>query len=409
MAVCASIRGTPRKPLKQTTKAAKPAAKRKSASAAARDSAVATSNATSEIIDVHTEVETESTAAVEKAGASDAARPAGGSSEAGDMGNENNGDDARKVWNHSTQLLSSSEESDGAALWEPSKMVDNTVEDENEQAGSDAGNSQPDATRENLQRSLGPLPDRCPSGSSYWRDLESAAASLAPGEKPAQTEEPRLGEDLASVSQAEVGSSVSSVLDELPPGSEAGLSQTTASDFNPKSATRSEAPTKSSGNVEEINPLCTKCGYPTDVLKSVLKTKASAAQHAKYVCRPCNAIQTMVFRKIRQEGPLKLSDWDDAQIEDFYRRAKESHEQNGGRMKWKVVRDCMKKTMVKRVTEATEAKMKAEYKPLGVWERLGYDVEMIAAYNRTNSPKNSRVMYYFVGTALATFGGYSRV
>jgi len=289
-------------------------------------------------------------------------------------------------------------EASDAALEPLSEIGDTTLDDDELSDGSDgtdAGDPQPDATRENVggaggvhvapivqsfiaaserlgsnsiagpaqetasqeltESALRQLPDRCPSGSAFWE----AAASFAPG--------------------SEAG--LTSGLDELPPGSEAGFSCTTAASFDPKYATRSQAFTKASGDVEEINPLCTKCGYPTEVLNAVLKTKASASQHAKYVCRPCNAVTTMVFRNLRQEGPLRMTDWDDAQVQEFYRRAQESL--NGGRMKWTMVRDCIKKSMVKRVTEATEKRMHAEYKPLGVWEKLGYDVEMIAAYNKT--------------------------
>ena len=362
MAVCASIRGTRRHPLRK-----RPAANRKSASAAARDSAVATSKAAA-IINVNTESETDCAADAAAAAAAAAA-------------------------------MEQSEASD-AALALPSEIGDTKLDDDelfsDGSHGTDAVDSQPDATRENVGGAggvpVGPivqsfiaaserldsnsiaapaqetashelteldvrqLPDRCPSGSSHWE----AAASFA--------------------SRSEAG--LTSWLDELPPGSEASFSCTTADSFDPKYATRSQASTKASGDGEEINPLCTKCGYPTEVLNAVMKTKASAEQHAKYVCRPCNAVTTMVFRHLRQEGPLRLASWDDAQVQEFYRRAHEGLG-NDGRMKWTMVRDCIKKSMVKRVTVATEKKMNAEFKPLGVWEKLGYDVEMITAYNKT--------------------------
>ena len=233
----------------------------------------------------------------------------------------------------------------------------------------DAGNSPADAngivklTETSLQQHRDSLPDRFPSratSTSLRGDAEAGCAAVPP----------------ASVTTA-------SVLDSMPPGSEAGLSFTTMNSFEPGTATRSQASTRSCGNLEEILPLCTKCGWPTEVFNAVLKTKASATQHAKYVCRPCNSIQTMVFRHLKQEGSVKLNSWPDDQLEEFYRKAKEVTGKSG-RTKWAQVRDTMKKVMVKRLIESTEKKINSEYKPLDVWARLGYDAEMIAAYNRTN-------------------------
>jgi len=368
------------KPRKPTTKAAKPAparAKPAPARAAARGSAAATNTA----IDVPTEAEAESTAAaMEQAELGLAV--AGNSADI----NGEKGTDAALVEAFDLDSALGDVELGGADTG-----GEKAADDEIEQTETDAGNSPADAnekkgqlTEDSLRRHRDSLPDRCPSRSTYWGQT---AASLVPGETYVmpETQEPRLEENLTCVSpMAEKAPSFSSVLDTLPPGSEAGLS-TTASSFDPRSATRSVASTKSCGDLEEINPLCTKCGFPTDVFNAVMKSKGSETQHAKYVCRPCNAIQTMVFRNLKQEGALRMVDWDDEQLQDFFRRAQEAHGKKDGRMKWAVVRDAMKKVLVKRLIESTEKKMKTEYKPLGVWEKLGYNAEMIAAYNRTNS------------------------
>lgn len=255
----------------------------------------------------------------------------------------------------------------------------------------DAGNSPADAngnvklTEVSMRQHRDSLPDRFPSRatSTSLRGEAAAAASLVPAETYGmpETEEPRLEEPVSPM--AEKAPSVSSVLDTLPPGSEAGLSLATTMDsFDSRTATRSQASTRSCGNVEEILPLCTKCGFPTEVFNACLRTKASSNQHAKYVCRPCNSIQTMVYRNLKQEGSLKISSWDDEQVQEFFRKAQEETKKDG-RAKWERVRFVMKQCMLKRVIEATEKKINSEYKPLGVWEKLGYNVEMIAAYNKT--------------------------
>ena len=180
--------------------------------------------------------------------------------------------------------------------------------------------------------------------------------------------------------------SVSSLLDTLPPGSEAGLSFATTMDtFDARTATRSQASTRSCGNQEEILPLCAKCGYPTEVFNSRVYTKATATKCAKYVCRPCNNIQTMVYRNIKQEGSLKMSSWNNDQLNEFFRQALEEQQQHqrDGRSCWQQIREVLKKCLVKRYIEKTKKQIKSEFKPLGVWKELGYDVEMIAAFNKT--------------------------
>jgi len=337
---------------------------------------VATSKAAA-IINVNTESETDSAPAAAAAAAAAAMEQAGASdselvlpSEIGDTTlDDDELFDGSDVHDAGDSQPDATRENVGGAGGVPVGPIVQSFIAASERLGSNsiAGPAQETASQELTESALRQLPDRCPSGSSYWE----AAASFAPGS------EAGLTPSFAPGSEA----GLTSGLDELPPGSEAGFSCTTAASFDPKYATRSQAFTKASGDVEEINPLCTKCGYPTEVLNAVLKVKASASQHAKYLCRPCNAVTIMVWRKLRQEGPLRMTDWDDAQVQEFYRRCQESLQ--GGRMKWSMVRDCIKKSMVKRVTEATEKKMNAEYKPLGVWEKLGYDVEMIAAYNKT--------------------------
>ena len=343
------------KPRKPTTKACP----KKSARAAAWDSAVATSQATAAIdLSDQTETEAESTAAATaKAEANDAA-----------LGLTAAGDSPADVDGEKVKL-----------------------------------------TVELLRQHHDSLPDRCPSRATSaslcgirGTQNETAATSLVPGETyampetqdqtrlagdpPTQAEEaPKDAAEQAKPHLDEDAASLASMFNTLPPGSEAGLS-TTASSLSLGSVTRSEASTLSSGDLTTMNALCTKCGFPTDVLNAIMKTNATSSQHAKYVCRPCNCIQTMVFRNVKQEGSLRMKSWDDEQLQDFFRRAQEISQQHG-RMQWTRVRDALKKVLVKRVIEATQKNLISEFKPLGVWKQLGYDVEMIAAYNRTNSQK----------------------
>jgi hypothetical protein len=215
--------------------------------------------------------------------------------------------------------------------------------------------------------------------------LQKHRASLT-DRQPSRATSTALQGDAAAV-PAEKAPSVLSLLDTMPPGSEAGLSFAATTDtFDSRTATRSQASTRSCGHeCEDILPLCTKCGYPTEVFNAKVTTKATAEKSAKYVCRPCNNIQTMMYRNVKQQGSLKMSTWNDELLQEFYRQAQEEMQQHqkDGKNSWLQIREVMKKCLVKRYIEKTKKQILSEFKPLGVWGTLGYDVEMIAAFNKT--------------------------
>ena len=85
---------------------------------------------------------------------------------------------------------------------------------------------------------------------------------------------------------------------------------------------RHEVASMSSGlSASQITPLCIKCSYPCDVLQSICKSKASATQHAKFICRTCNRVASMVNRHIKLGGHLCMNVWTTEQRNDFWRSA----------------------------------------------------------------------------------------
>ena len=148
-------------------------------------------------------------------------------------------------------------------------------------------------------------------------------------------------------------------------------------------STKVEVNTPASGAASMVaTPLCVKCCFPTDAMSAIMRTKASASSHAKFMCRSCNSITTMVCRNVVQQGNLNMKGWSDEQVKHFFEDAKENGFQDG-RANWGLIRACLKKQMIKRVTESTSRMVLSEYKPLDVWERLGYDPSMISAYNQS--------------------------
>ena len=53
-----------------------------------------------------------------------------------------------------------------------------------------------------------------------------------------------------------------------------------------------------------------------------------------------------------------------------------------GRLVYSQIRGLIKDTMVHRTVEENRTKVSTEFLPLGVWQTRGFDIQMIAAYNR---------------------------
>lgn len=123
-------------------------------------------------------------------------------------------------------------------------------------------------------------------------------------------------------------------------------------------------------------PLCTCCGYPCDPLKAVLKTKATEMHHAKFTCKCCNSVQTMVNRNLKPGAMDKLSEEKKAE---FFRAA--SKTADGGRFKYSLVRGVFKQMLTTQTVEEHKKQVKSEFLPLAVWEKRGFDSQLILAYD----------------------------
>lgn len=170
----------------------------------------------------------------------------------------------------------------------------------------------------------------------------------------------------------------SSSLEEIFRGSQASSSQS-----RPTTQRLSTPASGIASAFADTDPLCVKCGFPCEPMKAVMKTKASVTQHAKWICKPCNNICTMLNRHIVQEGELKISSWTNEQTSAFFKMALEEGF-NDGRADWQLIRGCLKKVMTRRLTETSKKEVISDFKPLKAWAVLGYDIEMISAYNKTD-------------------------
>ena len=171
----------------------------------------------------------------------------------------------------------------------------------------------------------------------------------------------------------------SSSLEDIFRGSQASSSQSM-----PRTTQMLSTPASGIASAFEItDPLCGRCGFPCEPMKAVMKTKATVTQHAKWICKPCNSVCTMLSRRIVQEGELKISSWTDEQTSAFFKLALEEGFKDG-RADWQLIRGCLKKVMTRRLTESSKKEVISDFKPLKAWAILGYDIEMISAFNKTD-------------------------
>ena len=112
----------------------------------------------------------------------------------------------------------------------------------------------------------------------------------------------------------------------------------------PKARTRAEVEHPASALSTVMGPLCLKCQYPCDAMKAILKHKASPTAHAKYICRPCNNVQTMMNRKVKLEGTMSIGSWSKERQLDFWRKASKSGED--GRLNYGAIRGLIKEQLI---------------------------------------------------------------
>lgn len=130
-----------------------------------------------------------------------------------------------------------------------------------------------------------------------------------------------------------------------------------------------------------VNPICVKCAFPTEALNSICKSKATATQHAKFICRPCNRVISMLNRNVKLDGPLAMNAWTPQQRLDFWRDACKCTDESG-RMVYGQIRGLLKKECITRKVEESKTVVCDDFRPLSVWEKQGYDVTMIVNYDQ---------------------------
>ena len=148
----------------------------------------------------------------------------------------------------------------------------------------------------------------------------------------------------------------------------------------PRTRTQSESAV-SALSAEDMRPLCMKCKWPTDIMNSICKHKASATAHAKFICRVCNNCQTMLNRNLKLDGSLSMNTWTPEKQIEFWRKANKSADSTG-RLQYSAIRGFLKDSLISQELEETSKQVSSEFLPLSVWETKGYDITLIAKYDQ---------------------------
>jgi hypothetical protein len=130
--------------------------------------------------------------------------------------------------------------------------------------------------------------------------------------------------------------------------------------------------------VEELGKeaLCYQCGQKCEVSRCILKTKSKASPDAsKYVCKQCNACSVMLNRHL-QWPPAEFSSLSQDDQEEFWKSCHETADP-AGRFKYELIRATLIKRMSFRMVHEQSAEEWSEPKPLAVWEKEGWDRDMI--------------------------------
>jgi len=134
-------------------------------------------------------------------------------------------------------------------------------------------------------------------------------------------------------------------------------------------------------SASSMTPCCIKCQLPTDVLKAIIKCKSTPTRAAKFVCRSCNNVQTMINRKLCMDGELSLSNLNPAVAADFWRKAGSCKDDD--RLVYERIRNVLTEVWTQQKIQENSNKVSTEFLPLGVWAARGFPIEEIRSYNLT--------------------------
>ena len=124
--------------------------------------------------------------------------------------------------------------------------------------------------------------------------------------------------------------------------------------------------------------VCVKCGLAVDPFRSIIKSKSRLEPtRVKYVCRSCNAATTMLTRQMCWP-PQQFSELSDEQQTAFWKATQEISAADS-RLQYSKVRALLVKTLIQRKIIEDSTEVSTEGKPLAVWEKEGYDAQLIEA------------------------------
>ena len=136
-------------------------------------------------------------------------------------------------------------------------------------------------------------------------------------------------------------------------------------------------------NLETMQgPCCIKCKLPVHPSDAQVYVKASKNADGKFKCNKCGALMKMMSRKLDAYGQTCFDNMKPEAVTKFFRDALTLCSEDN-RFKFGLVRGLLKEQLVTEEISVRRSKVATVFKPLSVWEKKGYDVELIKAYNVT--------------------------
>ena len=117
------------------------------------------------------------------------------------------------------------------------------------------------------------------------------------------------------------------------------------------------------------SPECNNCGREVDVFKGQIKSKSSALENAKWICRSCNCISTNMSRNLTWPPRDFVALPKNEQME-FFRNCQDACQEDG-RFKYGKLRACLVTSMTNVKIKETKASVEGSYLPLSWYKQKG--------------------------------------
>lgn len=132
-------------------------------------------------------------------------------------------------------------------------------------------------------------------------------------------------------------------------------------------------------------PMCHKCGMECDPFSSYLKSKTSSAVAAKWICRPCNRITSILIHNMKWPCE-EFQSLTDSEQQAFFANAASTRSRDSDRFSYSKLKTVLVNTLTTRHEERVSASLDGSFLPLSWYEQKGCTQEQLQNIE-LNAPK----------------------